>query len=80
MPAAALTDWHHRLAFSVGDFDLAHRLRPIAGFSESLANRADLALRDAIVNLGYRPGEALCKREICADLGAWRSPITEAIA
>jgi DNA-binding GntR family transcriptional regulator len=56
------------------------RLRPLAVFSGSLANRSYLALREAILNLGYRPGEALRKGEICEELGVSRSPVAEAIS
>jgi DNA-binding GntR family transcriptional regulator len=55
------------------------RLRPLEAFSGSLANRTYLALREAILNLSYRPGEALRKGEICAVLGVSRSPVAEAI-
>ena len=56
------------------------RLKPLSSFSGSLANRSYLALRDAILDLGYRPGEALRKTEICAELGVSRSPAAEAIS
>jgi DNA-binding GntR family transcriptional regulator len=56
------------------------RLAPLETFSGSLANRTYLALREAILNLSYRPGEALRKGEICAALGVSRSPVAEAIA
>jgi len=56
------------------------RLRPLDDYSGSLASRTYLALREAILNLGYRPGEALRKGEICAALGVSRSPVGEAIA
>lgn len=56
------------------------RLRPLDAFSGSLANRAYLALREAILSLGYRPGEALRKGEICEELGVSRSPVAEAIS
>ena len=46
-------------------------------FSGSLANRTYLALREAILNLGYRPGEALRKGEICAALGVSRQTVNE---
>jgi DNA-binding GntR family transcriptional regulator len=55
------------------------RLRPLEAFSGSLANRTYLALREAILDLSYRPGEALRKGEICAVLGVSRSPVAEAI-
>ena len=55
------------------------RLRPLDDFQGSLANRTYLALREAILNLSYRPGEALRKGEICDVLGVSRSPVAEAI-
>jgi GntR family transcriptional regulator, rspAB operon transcriptional repressor len=55
------------------------RLSPLDGYSGSLANRTYVALREAILNLSYRPGEALRKGEICAALGVSRSPVAEAI-
>ena len=63
-----------------GPVDGRARLGPLSGFSGSLANRAYLALRAAILDLDYRPGEALRKAEICAELGVSRSPVAEAIA
>jgi DNA-binding GntR family transcriptional regulator len=59
---------------------LEARLRPLEAFPGSLANRTYLALREAILSLGYRPGEALRKGEICAALGVSRSPVAEAIS
>lgn len=56
------------------------RFRPLESYSGSLANRTYLALREAILNLSYRPGEVLRKREICEELGVSRSPVSEAIA
>jgi GntR family transcriptional regulator, rspAB operon transcriptional repressor len=55
------------------------KLSPLDVYSGSLANRTYLALREAILNLSYRPGEALRKGEICASLGVSRSPVAEAI-
>jgi DNA-binding GntR family transcriptional regulator len=55
------------------------RPRPLEAFHGSLANRTYLSLREAILNLGYRPGEALRKGEICEILGVSRSPVAEAI-
>ncbi len=55
------------------------KLTPLDAFTGSLANRAYLSLRDAILNLHYRPGEALRKRGICDALGVSRSPVAEAI-
>ena len=56
------------------------RLRPPDAFSGAPATRAYLALREAILSLGYRPGEALRKGEICEELGVSRSPVAEAIS
>jgi GntR family transcriptional regulator, rspAB operon transcriptional repressor len=55
------------------------RLRPLDMFPGTLANRTYLSLRAAILDLRYRPGEALRKGEICAALGVSRSPVAEAI-
>ena len=57
----------------------AARLRPLDAFSGSLAARTYQTLREAIVGLAYRPGEALRKGEICAALGVSRSPVSEAV-
>lgn len=56
------------------------RFRPLDAYPGSLANRTYQALREAILNLKYRPGEALRKREVCEALGVSRSPVAEAIA
>jgi DNA-binding GntR family transcriptional regulator len=56
------------------------RLRPLGEFDGSLANRVYLTLRSAILSLGYRPGEALRKPQICEALGVSRSPVAEAVA
>lgn len=63
-----------------GSAPASARVRPLNAFSGSLANRTYLALREAILELAYRPGEALRKREICAALGVSRSPVAEAIS
>ena len=63
-----------------GPFDGHARLRSLSDFSGSLANRSYLALLAAILDLGYRPGEALRNVEICAQLGVSRSPVAEAIS
>ena len=55
------------------------RLSPLDAYPGSLANRTYLALRESILNLSYRPGEALRKGEICEVLGVSRSPVAEAI-
>lgn len=49
-------------------------------YAGTLAQRTYLSLKDAILKLGYRPGEALRKPEICAVLGVSRSPVSEAVA
>lgn len=57
-----------------------HRLTPLDAYDGSLANRVCLSLRDAILELEYRPGEILRKGEICTLLGVSRSPVSEAVA
>lgn len=54
-------------------------LRELDAFSGSLAQRTYHSLREAILNLSFRPGEALRKGEICETLGVSRSPVSEAI-
>lgn len=56
------------------------RLRPLDQFAGSLAQRVYLTLKEAILAIAYRPGEALRKPEICRALGVSRSPVAEAIA
>lgn len=63
-----------------GSVPAGARLRPLSAYSGSLANRTLQALREAILGLAFRPGEVLRKREICAELGVSRSPLTEAIS
>ncbi|HBM67274.1 MAG TPA: GntR family transcriptional regulator, partial [Rhodobacteraceae bacterium] len=46
----------------------------------SLAQRTYSTLRDAIINLQFKPGELIRKSELCASLGVSRSPISEAIS
>lgn len=55
-------------------------LTPLETYDGSLGNRVYRSLRDAILDLGYRPGEILRKGEICAALGVSRSPVSEAMA
>lgn len=71
----------------IGEHDLLQQPAPLAGklhpldqFTGSLAQRTYLTLRHAILNLVFRPGDALRKGEICAMLGVSRSPVAEAIA
>lgn len=56
-----------------------HRLTPLGSYDGSLADRVCLSLRDAILELEYKPGEILRKSEICALLGVSRSPVSEAV-
>lgn len=56
------------------------RFPALEEFSGSLAQRVYLALKEAILTLAYRPGEAMRKPEICAALGVSRSPVAEAVA
>ncbi|SMY09910.1 GntR family transcriptional regulator [Flavimaricola marinus] len=53
---------------------------PLDRFEGSLATRTYLSLRQAILDLTYKPGELLRKGEICEALGVSRSPVSEAIA
>jgi GntR family transcriptional regulator, rspAB operon transcriptional repressor len=56
------------------------RLRGLDASAGSLSHRVYLTLKDAILSLAYRPGEALKKPEICEELGVSRSPVSEAVA
>lgn len=55
-------------------------LRSLDGYAGSLAQKVYLSLKDAILTLGFHPGEILRKPEICAELGVSRSPVAEAVA
>lgn len=55
------------------------RLRSLDAYEGNLARRTYAALREAILTLRYKPGEALRKQDICATLGVSRSPVAEAI-
>ena len=55
-------------------------LTPLDRFEGSLAERTYQSLRQAILDVTYRPGAPLPKREICEALGVSRSPVSEAIA
>ncbi len=55
-------------------------LRPLGGYSGSLAQRTYLSLREAILSLKFRPGAPLKKADICETLGVSRSPVSEAMA
>lgn len=56
------------------------RLRPLEAFEGSLGQRVYQALKQAILTLGYRPGEMLKKADICDSLGVSRSPVADAVA
>jgi GntR family transcriptional regulator, rspAB operon transcriptional repressor len=56
------------------------RLTPLDRFQGSLGNRVYLTLREAILDLSYRPGEILRKPDICAVLNVSRSPVADAVA
>jgi DNA-binding GntR family transcriptional regulator len=58
----------------------APRFRSLDQFPGSLSHRVYLTLKEAILSLAYRPGEAMRKPEICAALGVSRSPVAEAVA
>jgi len=56
------------------------RLAPLESHTGSLSSRVYHVLKDAILSLGYQPGEILRKSEICDALGVSRTPVAEAIA
>lgn len=56
------------------------RLAPLDSFPGSLSQKVYASLKEAILQLAYRPGEILRKGEICAELGVSRSPVAEAVA
>jgi len=58
----------------------ARMLRPLDAFPGSLAQKVYASLKEAILNLTFRPGEILRKSEICEALGVSRSPVAEAVA
>lgn len=62
-----------------GDADSAVHLTPLARYDGSLSNRVYLSLKDAILSLLYQPGQIMRKRDICAQLGISRSPVSEAV-
>lgn len=64
---------------AVANVHSKHRFRPLDAFAGSLASRTYQSLREAILSLEYRPGEALRKVEVCEALGVSRSPVSEAI-
>ena len=56
------------------------KLKTIEPSLGSLTQRTYSTLRDAIINLQFKPGELIRKSELCASLGVSRSPISEAIS
>lgn len=60
--------------------NVGKKLRPLDAFEGTLARRTYEALREAIMDLRYRPGEVVRKQDICSALGVSRSPVSEAIA
>jgi len=52
---------------------------PLNSYDGSLANKAYLSIKNAIMTLEYRPGDILRKGEVCDALGISRSPVSEAI-
>lgn len=63
-----------------GGGDRKPEIPPLDRFEGPLSRRVYLSLREAILSLQYQPGEPLRKREICAELGVSRSPVSEAVA
>ncbi|MCF1709926.1 GntR family transcriptional regulator [Tabrizicola sp. J26] len=55
-------------------------LTPLTAFEGSLGQKVYLSLKQAIIALVFKPGEALRKQEICDRLGVSRSPVSEAVA
>lgn len=47
--------------------------------SETLRDKATNVIREAIMSLHYRPGEALIERKLCEDTGVSRTSIREAL-
>ncbi len=55
------------------------RLTPLSAFDGTLSGRVYSSLKDAILSLGYQPGQILRKGDICDQLGISRSPVSEAV-
>lgn len=55
-------------------------LQPLDDFPGSLSQKVYMSLKQAILSLGFRPGELMQKSQICKQLGVSRSPVTEAMA
>ena len=56
------------------------KLRTLDNFQGSLTDRTFLAIREAIMELNFLPGEIIRKHDICNTLGVSRSPVSEALA
>ena len=56
------------------------KIRTMDNFQGSLTNRTFLAIREAIMELNFLPGEIIRKHDICNALGVSRSPVSEALA
>jgi DNA-binding GntR family transcriptional regulator len=56
------------------------KIRTLDNFHGSLTKRTFLAIREAIMELKFLPGEILRKHYICEALGVSRSPVSEALA
>jgi len=56
------------------------KIRTLDNFQGSLTNRTFLAIREAIIELNFLPGEIIRKHDICNALGVSRSPVSEALA
>ena len=56
------------------------KIRNLDNFQGSLTDRTFLAIREAIMELNFLPGEIIRKHDICNALGVSRSPVSEALA
>ena len=56
------------------------KIRTLDNFEGSLTDRTVLAIREAIMELNFLPGEIIRKHDICNALGVSRSPVSEALA
>ena len=56
------------------------KIRTLDNFQGSLTDRTFIAIREAIMELNFLPGEIIRKHDICNALGVSRSPVSEALA
>ena len=56
------------------------KIHTLDNFQGSLTDRTFLAIREAIMELNFLPGEIIRKHDICNALGVSRSPVSEALA